>query len=191
MEKKTAKILAIILGILAVTILSISWIYPYSTFSIHKSYNYKPDPVVTSGYVEDLNNFKNTYEEISSKDGFNLTVSRTQYILPMFEQDWLINTDSVKMDDLKLEAIEMEVKKVRTLLLQLAFSEEYPADGKEQLGYTLNNVIALGDFINDIQNRKANESRHILHNEYSNLQMNFVSTLMTFVTFYERAVISE
>ncbi|WP_053217297.1 hypothetical protein [Virgibacillus senegalensis] len=68
-------------GFVLVIILAVTWFYPYSIFSLHKTYAYKPDPVMVDGYLEDVEQFKDTFEkdldEMESEKPIDLTENRT------------------------------------------------------------------------------------------------------------------
>ena len=86
--------LGIFIVLIMLFIAIMTWFYPFSPFSIHQSYIYKPGEVLyghDKTYKDILNEFKKSYEkdlndDLKSNDT-NFTVDRTQYILPIFEQD--------------------------------------------------------------------------------------------------------
>ncbi|GIN84444.1 hypothetical protein J6TS2_08300 [Heyndrickxia sporothermodurans] len=60
------KIKGIVLGLVSlivIFILLMTWLYPYSFFSVYKTVSYKSDPLVIKQYVKDLKDFQNTFNK--------------------------------------------------------------------------------------------------------------------------------
>ncbi|MDQ0159994.1 hypothetical protein J2S77_001981 [Alkalibacillus salilacus] len=167
-----------------------TWFYPYSMLSIHKSYSFTPDSVVVENYAEDLKIFNEAYEEdleaLESADNIDLTVDRTQYLLPMYEQDWLTSDDTVEMDKEKLDKMLFEVKNGREYLLELMVRKDYSEDQKDYLANVISGLLSLEDQLIDLKNGTA-ESRKTLNSQIRNVQSSFESNFMVFKTFYERS----
>ncbi|MGF7014741.1 hypothetical protein [Ornithinibacillus bavariensis] len=98
--RKTREITFFIVGSIGVFILILTWFYPFSIFGINKTYKIKPDPIVVDQYAMDLQTLK---EAIGNdvKEGLstsiNYTVERTQSILLLFEKEWLLSKDPIKL----------------------------------------------------------------------------------------------
>jgi hypothetical protein len=92
--KTMNRIFLILVGFFVIFFIVMTWFYPFSFFSIHKSYTYSADPVVVKEYVQDLKKFKKS-NDLFVKD--NLTTNRVQYILHMYEQNWLLSKKSTNI----------------------------------------------------------------------------------------------
>ncbi|KOP80243.1 hypothetical protein AMS59_02270 [Lysinibacillus sp. FJAT-14745] len=169
-----------------------TWFYPYSPFSVKKSYEYHPGKVLYGGksYEAILNEFKESYNKDLKADLDNkypnLTINRTQYVLPIFEQDWLISKDSIPFDVMKLDRMLLDVKQVREVLLELVVQADYTS---EERGYLVNNIetlLSLEDSITQLKNENY-LSRRELKIQFHNLCEEFKHNFDLFVTFYERS----
>lgn len=188
MTNKMKKILISFIGLFVIFILAMTWFYPFSMFSIYKKYSHTPDPVVIDEYVSDLNEFKISYEkdleESTSEKYIDLTVNQAQYLLPVFEQDWLVNKDSVKLDMEDLSSILLEAKNIRNSLLGLLVKEDYPEEQRWYLVNSIGNILQLEEDILHIQTGKA-ESRKTLKIQFSNLHTSLINNFRIFETFYD------
>lgn len=185
-------------GLATVTVLFIlfmSWFYPFSHFSIYKSFTYKPTEVLYHNdktYEDILNKFTESYEKNLAKGiekysncDQDVTVMQTQYILPIFEQDWLIGTDPVSMDQHKLDEMLVDVKQSRDTLLSLITKEDYSSGVKVYLVDTINNFLRLEEEIRYIKDGNY-FSRSELNILFGNLRNTFRSNFVIFATtFYE------
>lgn len=124
MTKKARFIIFSLLGLMSIIgifIFIMTWFYPYSFFSVQKSYDYEPYYISSNGaeYSELINEFKNSYENDLEADSINkdtnLTVDRTQYVLPLFEQEWLVSKEPLPFDELKLDTILLKVKQSKEI----------------------------------------------------------------------------
>jgi hypothetical protein len=181
MSRISKSIILISIGIVAIFFLGMTWFFPYSFFSIYKSYSYKPDSIVVKEYVKDLNNFKSTFEENSRND---LTDNRLHHSLQIFEQDWLINGNATKMGEQEIDSMLFEVKEVRQSLLSLVAQEEYSKEERNYLILSLENLLFLKESIRDFKYSKS-ASRRELHRQFSNINMRFISNFDAPTTFYE------
>ncbi|NYV64041.1 hypothetical protein HYI36_02125 [Bacillus sp. Gen3] len=166
--------------------------YPYSPFSVKKNYVYQPNKVLHNGKIfeEIFNDFKGSYENDLKADLNNkvpnLTIDRTQYVLPIFEQDWLVSKDSIPIDKMKLDTMLFEVKQVREIFLSLLVQVDYTS---EQRGYLVNNIkdlLLLEENIIQLKNGSY-LSRGELKRGFRNLSTEFTKNFDSFVTFYERS----
>ena len=190
MTKKTKKIILSLTGLAVVFLLFMTWFYPYSVFGISKSYSYTPDTVVVEGYEEDLNAFKSSFEEdlaeMGTADQVDLTTDRTQYVLPLFEQDWLLSKEPVNFGMNDLDTILIEVENARTTLLDLSVSEDYTNEQRLYLVDSIKSLLWLEEEIGEIKTGKA-ESRKTLDIQFRNLHSSFLNNFMMFRIFYERS----
>ncbi|MRH42589.1 hypothetical protein GH741_07815 [Aquibacillus halophilus] len=189
MTNTVKKIVIGLVGLFVIVILIMTWFYPYSIFSISKSYSFTPDSVVADEYLKDLNEFKNTYEkdleELTTDRNIDLTTDRTQYLLPLYEQDWLVSTEPLKMSMEDLDEILFEVKNNRKILLELLGREDYTKEHRQYLINNLESLLSLEEEIIDIKTEKA-ESLKTLKIQFGNLHGSFVNNFMMFEIFYER-----
>ena len=178
MAVRTVK--GIILGIVSsivIFILIMTWFYPYSFFSVHKSVSYKPDPVVINEYVKDLKEFKDTYNKSLAKD-------RSQNILTLYEQDWLVEKDPIKMNENEIDSILFKVNEAKNNSLKLIVQNDYTSEQRQYLVDVIKNLLSLEDLFLDIKNNKF-ETRSTLSTEFHNLQQDFINSFNLFKTFCE------
>lgn len=191
MNIKREKIGWIIGGFIACSVSFISittWLYPYSPFSVNKSYIYQRDKVLFNdkSYKEILYDFKNAYEKDLNNEYLNLTVNRTQYVLPIFEQDWLISEDSVSIDAKQLDMMLWEVKQVREVLLNLVVEEDYASEQRDYLMNIIKKLLSLEESIIDLKNENY-VSRSELNRRLNTLCRDFTSVFRLYIAFYDRA----
>ncbi|MEQ6353710.1 hypothetical protein ABNX05_03705 [Lysinibacillus sp. M3] len=169
-----------------------TWFYPYSSFSVKKSYAYHPDRVLYSGksYEAILSEFKESYQKDLNADIDNeypnLTINRTQYVLPIFEQDWLMSKDSIPFDAMKLDKMLLDVKQVREVLLELVVQVNYTSEERDYLVNNIKTLLSLEDNITQLKNDKY-LSRQELKIQFHNLYVEYIHNFDLFVTFYERS----
>lgn len=188
MANKTKKMMISFIGLFAIFILAITWFYPFSMFSIYKNYSFTPDPVVVDEYVRDLSEFKISYEkdleESTTEEYIDFTTDRTQYILPLFEQDWLVSKEPIKMSMKDLSNILFEVKNIRNSLLGFLAKEDYPEEQRQYLINSIKSILSLEEDIVSIKTGKA-ESRKTLKIQVGNLHTSFIDNFMMFEIFYD------
>ena len=169
-----------------------TWFYPYSPFSVKKSYVYHPDKVLYSSksYEAILSEFRESYQKDLNADIDNeypnLTINRTQYVLPIFEQDWLMSKDSIPFDAMKLDKMFLDVKQVREVLLELVVQVDYTSEERDYLVNNIKTLLSLEDSITQLKNENY-MSRQELKNQFHNLYVQYIHNFDIFVTFYERA----
>ncbi|RYG72225.1 hypothetical protein EU245_11070 [Lentibacillus lipolyticus] len=181
----------VILIIIFISIMT--WFYPFSPFSVNKSYSFTPKEVLHNGktYEEELSEFKAAYEEDLKKDlegdNYNPTVDRTQYVLPIFEQEWIIGTDSKSLDKDELDRMLFDVEQARETLLDLVSEGNY---NKEEKGYLVDNIksfLSLEESIRYIRDGKY-FSRSELQTLFGNLRGDFRTGFEFYTTiFYDRS----
>ncbi|RDI36328.1 hypothetical protein [Falsibacillus pallidus] len=187
--KRNKKIWTLVSGtILIIIFISImTWYYPLSPLSVNQSFTYHPgwETHNCKTYKEELNEFKKTYEEdlneISTSDNFNFTVERTQYILPIFEQQWLIGTDPKSIDKDKLNRMLFDVEQARNTLLNLVSEGDYDKEEKEYLVQNIKNFLSLEESIREIKDGKY-FSRRDLQTLFGNLRGAFRSEFNLYTT---------
>ncbi|ARJ37501.1 hypothetical protein CSV71_15535 [Sporosarcina sp. P21c] len=177
--KRKRKILGIGSGIFIILVIAfISWYYPLSLLSIDQSFAYSPDTETHNGktYEEEIGEFKAAYEKDLKMDlesnNYNPTVNRTQFILPIFEQQWLIGMDSKTIDKDKLDRMLFDVQQARNTLLDLVSEGDYSREERVYLVDSINNFLKLEDSIRFIRTGTY-FSRSDLHRLLGNLQAEF------------------
>ncbi|SHG45973.1 hypothetical protein [Ornithinibacillus halophilus] len=188
---KKAKVISLsvaaVIGFIIIFLALMTWFFPYSSFSMKKSMTYSPDPFVVEGYVADLNEFKEIYEaDKASEEMKNLKIDRTQYILPIFEQKWLVNKESITIDKLDFDTMLFDVVQARQILLSLMVQEDYTTEQKQYLADLIENLLALEDSISEIQHSPF-VTRSTLDHQIRELQGGFEHSLSFFAMYYERS----
>jgi len=181
------------IGVIIIFISVMTWYYPLSPFSVHQSFTYHPGWETHNGktYKEELIAFKDSYEEDLKKDlkgdEYDPTIDRTQYILPIFEQEWLIGTDAKTMDTDKLNNMLFDVEQARDTLLDLVVEGDYNEKEKGNLINNINNFLKLEESIRQIRDGKY-YSRSDLQTLLGNLRGDFRSGFDFYTTtFYDRS----
>lgn len=182
--RKTIIISSTVIIIILIAIPLITWFYPYSLLSVHKSYSFKPDPIVVREYISELDKFKN--DEVKDSKN-NLTKKYTQqFILQTYEQDWLTQDKITHMNRFELEKMTQKIEEAKQDLLLLIIQMDYSKDARQSLVDCFENLSSLEDAINSIRTDR-NLSRAVVKNEYHNLYQSFYGSFLLFRTFYEDA----
>jgi hypothetical protein len=182
--KNSKAIIVSLLCFIITFLLFVTWFYPYSFFSVYKTYSFKADPVVIKRYVKEIDTFKNG-DVKNSKD--NLTKNYTQqYILQMYEQDWLTHEKRSKMNIFELNAILQTVRETKDDLLQLMTLVDYSKEEKQYLVDCIKDLSSLENEFTTIELNK-NLTRSKVNTEFNNLSNSFFSCFLQYRTFYEIA----
>ncbi|SET64043.1 hypothetical protein SAMN05216389_11830 [Oceanobacillus limi] len=193
MSNKKKRILwriAGVMGIIVVFVGFMTWLFPYSPFSIHKNYAYQPYFISFDGksYETILNDFRDSYEEDLEADLENkypnLTIHRTEAILSFFEKEWLMSKDPVPMDEIDLSTMLFEVENVKDTLFNLFVQEDYENEEKEYLVQCMRQLESVEDQIIKLQNDKF-ASKKQLNRQFDNLYGDFLNSFKSYVTFYD------
>lgn len=181
----------ILAGLYVIVMFLITWYYPFSSFSLYKSYTYKPDPIMVQGYVRELNDFKSSYEKdyenMSTETPMNYTVNQTQTILHLFEQDWIVSGKPVNFTKTDLDNILNQVIHVRHSLFNLIERENYTYEQRQYLVGSIESLLHLEDSIRKIQIGNL-ESRKTIQTQFHNLHGSFMASFMMFESFYELTI---
>lgn len=189
-EKKYSSMITAFILFIIIFISIITWFYPYSTLSVSKSYTFQPNKVLINGksYNKILSDFKEAYEKDYNDDLENtypnLTILRTQYVIPVFEQDWLISKDSVSIDIEKLDTMLSKVKEVREVLLNLVVQAEYNSEQRYYLIDNIRNFLLMEESITELKN-DSYVTRSELKRRFNNLYNDFITEFSLFVSFYD------
>ncbi|GGA67805.1 hypothetical protein [Ornithinibacillus halotolerans] len=188
MSKTTKVITASIISLVVIFILIMTWFYPFSIFSVYKTYSYSPDPVMVGEYVRDINDFEekleNDLKDLYSNQDFDLTLDRSQYIFPFFKQDWLLSKDPLKMKKSDLDNLLFDVENTRDNLLDLVEKVDYSIESKNYLMQSIRDILALEK---DLLNLKNNSfaSKKDLRIQFHNLHVSYMNSFMMFSSFYD------
>lgn len=181
--KNNKKFLSILLSIIVISIIILTWFFPFSYFSVYKSYNYNNDSYAVKAYSKKLTEFKKFYNESSIDDG---TTKLSPGIFNMFEQDWLVTKGTFSMNKDSMNAILIDVKNAREHLLELTILEDYTSLQRHHLLNSIKNLLSLEVMIEDIKNQKW-ETRNTFKTEFHNLQDAFFNSFNIFISFYRNS----
>lgn len=177
MNKKIVSILSILLC----AYLGMAWVYPYSFFSIQKDVSFHSDEMVVQTYNHELHEFRKIHEGNSRKDLVN---ERTDYIIQLYEQNWLTSEKNVTIYHYDLDTMLNQVKNTRYWLLELAFVDGYTQEAKEYLKLNIEQCMALEAKIMAMQNATF-DSKTELNKQLKNLQNQFKFSLNVYTSFYK------
>ena len=170
-----------LLSLIVISILIVTWVYPFSPVSVYKNINITTDPYSVRNHIDQLNKLQKLYDESSPDDVTTLVL---QNISHMFEQDWLVKNDTFKMSKDELAKMAMGMRNARDGLLKLTMHEEYSWQQRNDLLWNIENVIAMEELIEDIMDDSW-ENRTVLKRQFFNLHGAYTSSLMLFNSFYE------
>ncbi|WP_283152771.1 hypothetical protein [Guptibacillus hwajinpoensis] len=182
MSRKTKLTILSLIGALVLFFAIITWFYPYSSLSLHRSISYSPDPYLVEDYTEKMNGLSKKYAEGSGDDP---TMDRLQYILQMYDQEWLMSEKAVVMTKEDLDNVAFDVKEARNVLIDLSFEETYSADVKKQLRLSIENCLAIEESVEELKDANL-LTRDLAQIQYGNLHGTFDSSLRTLGTMYAR-----
>src|SRR5690606_26419100 len=171
------------IGVVLLCILTVIWVYPHSMFGENKTFAYNADDVIVEEFMEDLHNFKEINNIGSTRD---LASHRLQYVLPVYEQEWLTSKDAVKIKASDLEEMLKEVKSARNTMLELAFEENYSKYAKDFLKMNIQSWLTIEDMIVELtSSQHSKKEKEIL---YHNLHVEFINNFrISLQSFYEEA----
>ena len=161
MKSVKGKVLGL-LSLIVMSILLVTWVYPFSPVSVYKNINITTDPYSARNHTEYLNNLQTLYDESSPDDVTTLVL---QNISHMFEQDWLVKNDTFKMNKDELARMLMGMRNARDGLLKLTMHEEYSWEQRNDLLMNIENVIAMEELIEDIMDDHW-EDRTVLKRQF-------------------------
>ncbi|MFC5465179.1 hypothetical protein [Lederbergia graminis] len=170
-------------GVVVLCLLTVIWLYPHSMFGENKTFAYNADDVIVEEFMEDLHNFKEINNIGSTRD---LASHRLQYVLPVYEQEWLTSKDAVKIKASDLEEMLKEVKSARNTMLELAFEENYSKYAKDFLKMNIKSWLTIEDMIVELtSSQHSKKEKEIL---YHNLHVEFINNFrISLQSFYEEA----
>jgi hypothetical protein len=183
MRRNPKKFIITILACLIIFIF-LSWRYPYAPISIKNSVGYNADNIVVDQYQKKLERFKEVYDLTLPSAENDPTINRIQFILPMFEQPWLLKKGDTDISKDELDRMLFEVKEARKVILLLPFEENYSMSTKSYLKMLVDQTLSLEEEIHELQH-STNHSRKTLDRQLRNLHVSFISNFQLLVTFYE------
>ncbi len=180
MKSVKGKVLGL-LSLIVISILIVTWVYPFSPVSVYKNINVNMDSYSVRNHTEYLNNLQNLYDESSPDDVTTLVL---QNISHMFEQDWLVKNDTFKMNKDELAKMLMGIRNAREGLLKLTMHEEYSYEQRSYLLMNIENVMAMEELIEGMIDDSW-ENKTVLKRQFNNhLHGAYTNSLMLFTTFY-------
>lgn len=177
----------------------ITWIYPFSPVSLYKNYTYQPTVILYNDqtFEEMINAFKKDYENEDkvemekSVDDRNNPVVRIEPILQVFEQDWLVSRNPVKMNHVRVDEMHLQVKEWTQVLLNLLAYGNYTTEERIEFVNIINRTLTLDENIQYIRENKY-LSRDELNRLFGNLRHQFHMDFEVFVTnFYEGVIVGK
>ncbi|WP_153722892.1 hypothetical protein [Sporosarcina cascadiensis] len=197
MNKKKGRLVktGILSALFIIFVSFMTWFYPFSPFSLYKSYTYKPTEVLYNNktYEELLNEFTEVYREDlekayeSSPEEINKMVVQTQYLLPVFEQNWLVGTDPAAINQEQLEVILHFTENSRDILLDFTLQEDYTQEQRRELLNSIHNMFQLEDRIEYLVDSKYMSRKNLAYS-FDNLRGEFRDAFRFYVVpFYESA----
>lgn len=168
--------------ILFLSILTVTWVFPYASLSVAKAYTIKQDPIVVKQYVDTLQEYKKLINENEEQTN---TYATALAAFDFFEQVLMENEHEWRMTDDTLEELRFQVATYRDMLITLSFSETYSNEARMYLKTALNAAIELEDSITFIQMSEGltrKDLRILIGNLYGEMGRN----LEQFITFYQQ-----
>ncbi|TCN24999.1 hypothetical protein [Mesobacillus foraminis] len=180
---KRKKLYTLFAAVFVLTLLGVTFLFPYSSLSLNRTVTYDPDNRMVKEYLQSLTDFKDQYKTKKPDDA---TAHRNPYFLQLFELKWLTSKEPVQMDHQDLDILLLEVKTARQSLMELAFQESYPVHAKIYLKNTIEGCLELEERIEDLQDSKF-RSRATLDRQYRNLHVSFINNLGRYSSFYKES----
>jgi hypothetical protein len=169
------------LSLIVISILIVTWFFPFSIVSVYKNINYTTNSDSVRIHIKYLDNLQKLYDESSPDDVTTLVL---QNISHMYEQDWLVKNDAFKMNKDELAKMLMGMRNAREGLLNLTTQEEYSMEQRMYLLMIIENVLSMEDLIEDMM-EDSWENRTVVKRQFRNLHGAFTSSLMVFNSFYD------
>lgn len=180
--KILVKRISIVIVILILSILTVTWVFPYASLSVAKAYTIKQDPIVVKQYVDTLQKYKKLINENEEQTN---TYATALAAFDFFEQVLMENEHEWRMTNDTLEELRFQVATYRDMLITLSFSETYSNEARMYLKTALNAAIELEDSITFIQMSEGltrKDLRILIGNLYGEMGRN----LEQFITFYQQ-----
>ena len=180
MKSVKSKILGL-LGLIVILILIVTWFYPFSPLSVYKNINYTTDSYSVRNHNGYLNDLQKLYDESSPDDVTTLVL---QNLSGIYEQDWLVENESFKMNKDKLAKMLFDIQQVRNQLLNLTTQEEYTREQRSYLLTVIENLLSIEETIEGMMGDNW-DNRTVLKRQFFNLHGGFTSSLTFFYSFYD------
>ena len=169
------------LSLIIISILIVTWFFPFSIVSVYQNINYTTDSDSVRIHNKYLGNLQKLYDESSPDDVSTVVL---QNISPIYEQDWLVKNDTFKMNKDELAKMVMHMRNAREGLLNLTTQEEYSYEQRTDLVTIIENVMSMEELIKYIMEDRW-ENRTVVKRQLNNLHGAFTSSLMLFNSFYD------
>lgn len=170
-------------------------VYPYSIFSLHKSFTFETPWGKSNGYTysELLQKFETSYKKDleawydSDLEDRNLVVLNTQYILDIFKQEWLLDDSVTKIDEDALYAARGKLQSARSTMFDFLIQLDLTYDQKQTLRYLLSTAAHQIDEIDALLDNPF-YTRTTLKRVFGNLEESYTVFFSMYRQFYASCV---
>lgn len=169
------------LGIIVISILIITWFFPFSTVSVYKNIHYTSNSDDVKHHIQKLDDF----QVLSDASSGGATTLVLRNISSVYEQDWLVEDKTYKMNKDKLAKMLFDMQKSRNQLLSLTTQEEYTSYQRQSLLTLIENVMSMEELLESMMDASW-DNRAVQKRQFRNLSDAYTSSLMLFNTFYDR-----
>lgn len=173
-------------------VFTMTWFYPYSFFSLYKSYSWETYEIYSDGksYNDILDEFIAVHEadlitELDNDTLPNLTINHTVGLLDFFQQDWLLKEEPTRMNDAQLNDMAFYLQMAENNLLDLLVQVDFSTDGKSYLVQMLHHIDYMEKTISEIR-QEDYYSRNDLRRNFNNIYGDMVFVLDLYKSFYEK-----
>lgn len=174
------------LGIIVISILIITWFFPFSTVSVYKNIHYTSNSDSVKTHPQKLDDF----QALSDASSGGATTLVLRNLSSIYKQDWLVEEKTFKMNKDKLAKMLLGMQQTRNQLLNLTKQEEYTWEQRSYLITLIENVMSMEETIESMMNTNW-ENRMVLRRQFKNLSEAYTSSLMYFNSFYDTTKINE
>jgi len=110
-------------SLIVISILIMTWLFPFSPLSVYENFSYTTNSDSVRFHTSKLNELNTKLFDESSPD--DVTTLVLQNLSGIYEQDWLVENESFKMNKDVLAKMVFDIQQVRNQLLNLTTQEEY------------------------------------------------------------------
>lgn len=170
-------------------------VYPYSIFSLKKSFTFKTPWSTSNGYTysERLERFVENYEKDldswyeTEMENRNLVVVNTQYILDIFKQEWLLDDSITKIDELALEISRGKLQSTRSIMFDFLIQLDLTYDQKQMLHHM---IMGIDHQVDEIDTLLDNPfyTRTVLKRVMGNIEQSYTVFFSIYRSFYGSCV---
>lgn len=136
------------IGLIAVFCLAaVTWLFPFSFFSVYKSVTFKSDPI----FIEDYQNEIEQFKKVHDREDRNKIKAHTNYLLDELYSSDLAIAKNVKVNRKNLDDALTTVRNMQTTLIRFSFDEELSEESREYLELSIYDSLHLQDDIRKIK----------------------------------------